>query len=115
MSCIMLADQQAKAEAKVEDKANRRKQDELISVDPRMAESLSHLGSQNEMGSGSGTVLARNVPQGSSHSLLDNVDGFFKKNHPGHYLCHQVVYNANKFGRLVGRSVGDFSVINQFV
>nr|GFC42810.1 hypothetical protein [Tanacetum cinerariifolium] len=55
-SCIMLVDQQAKAEAKVEDKANRRKQDELISVDHRMAELLSHLGSQNEMGSGSGTV-----------------------------------------------------------
>nr|GEY37981.1 CSC1-like protein At1g32090 [Tanacetum cinerariifolium] len=48
-------------------------------------------------------VLARNVPQGSSHSVSDNVDQFFKKNHPGHYLCHQVVYNANKFGRLVGR------------
>ncbi|GJW62761.1 CSC1-like protein, partial [Tanacetum coccineum] len=49
------------------------------------------------------TVLARNVPHGSRHSVSDNVDTFFKKNHPGHYLCHQVVYNANKFGRLVGR------------
>ncbi|GKC51905.1 hypothetical protein Tco_1074650, partial [Tanacetum coccineum] len=37
------------------------------------------------------TVLARNVPHGSSHFVSDNVDGFFKKNHPGHYLCHQVV------------------------
>nr|GEY53334.1 CSC1-like protein At1g32090 [Tanacetum cinerariifolium] len=35
------------------------------------------------------TVLARNVPHGSSHSVSDNVDQFFKKNHPGHYLCHQ--------------------------
>ncbi|GKA04862.1 L-type lectin-domain containing receptor kinase IX.1-like protein [Tanacetum coccineum] len=49
------------------------------------------------------TVLARNVPHGSSHSVSDNVDGFFKKNHLGHNLCHQVVYNENKFGRLVGR------------
>ncbi|GJU77731.1 CSC1-like protein [Tanacetum coccineum] len=51
----MLADQQAKAEAKADDKANRRKQDGLRSVGPRMAELLSHLGSQNDMGSGSGS------------------------------------------------------------
>ncbi|XP_071730534.1 CSC1-like protein At1g32090 [Rutidosis leptorrhynchoides] len=47
------------------------------------------------------TVLARNMPNG--HSVSDNVEKFFKKNHPDHYLCHQVVYNANKFGRLVRR------------
>nr|XP_043628060.1 CSC1-like protein At1g32090 [Erigeron canadensis] len=47
------------------------------------------------------TVLVRNMPNG--HSVSDNVDKFFKKNHPDHYLCHQVVYNANKFGRLVRR------------
>ncbi|GKA91691.1 hypothetical protein Tco_0813616, partial [Tanacetum coccineum] len=47
----MPADQQAKAE----DKANRRKQDELRSVGPRMTELLSHLGSQYEMGSCSET------------------------------------------------------------
>ncbi|GKA78466.1 retrotransposable element Tf2 [Tanacetum coccineum] len=35
------------------------------------------------------TVLAQNVPHGSSHSVSDNVDGFFKKNHLGHNLCHQ--------------------------
>ncbi|GJR30165.1 putative reverse transcriptase domain-containing protein [Tanacetum coccineum] len=39
-------------------------------------------------------VLARNVPHGSSYSISDNVDIFFKKSHPGHYLCHQVVLSA---------------------
>ncbi|CAH1453286.1 unnamed protein product [Lactuca virosa] len=49
------------------------------------------------------TVLARNVPHVSGRSVSDSVDSFFKKNHPDHYLSHQVVYNANKFGRLVRR------------
>ncbi|CAI9290757.1 unnamed protein product [Lactuca saligna] len=49
------------------------------------------------------TVLARNVPHVSGRSVSDCVDSFFKKNHPDHYLSHQVVYNANKFGRLVRR------------
>ncbi|MFS7923153.1 putative calcium-dependent channel, 7TM region phosphate [Helianthus anomalus] len=49
------------------------------------------------------TVLVRNMPHGSNHSVSESVDTFFKKNHPNHYLCHQVVYNANRFGRLVNR------------
>ncbi|PHU28816.1 CSC1-like protein [Capsicum chinense] len=47
------------------------------------------------------TVLVRNVPHESKRSISDNVENFFKKNHPDHYLCHQAVYNANKFAKLV--------------
>ncbi|GAB2273385.1 hypothetical protein Dimus_008182 [Dionaea muscipula] len=47
------------------------------------------------------SVLVRNVPQVSGRSVSDSVDYFFKKNHPSTYLCHQLVYNANKFARLV--------------
>ncbi|XP_052211251.1 CSC1-like protein At1g32090 isoform X1 [Diospyros lotus] len=47
------------------------------------------------------TVLVRNVPHVSGHSISDSVDNFFKTNHPDHYLCHQAVYNANKFAKLV--------------
>ncbi|XP_047341318.1 CSC1-like protein At1g32090 [Impatiens glandulifera] len=43
------------------------------------------------------TVLVRNVPHVSGRSTSDSVDIFFKKNHPQHYLCHQAVYDANKF------------------
>ncbi|KAF3654313.1 CSC1-like protein [Capsicum annuum] len=46
-------------------------------------------------------VLVRNVPHESKRSISDNVENFFKKNHPDHYLCHQAVYNANKFAKLV--------------
>lgn len=35
-------------------------------------------------------VIVRNVPHESGRSISDNVEGFFKKNHPDHYLCHQV-------------------------
>lgn len=49
------------------------------------------------------TVLARNVPHVSGLSVSESVENFFKKNHPDHYLCHQVVYDANKFARLVRR------------
>ncbi|PSS01369.1 CSC1-like protein [Actinidia chinensis var. chinensis] len=47
------------------------------------------------------TVLVRNVPHVYGHSISDSVENFFKKNHPKHYLCHQAVYNANKFAKLV--------------
>ncbi|KAL8170556.1 hypothetical protein V2J09_022360 [Rumex salicifolius] len=47
------------------------------------------------------TVLVRNVPRVSGRSVSDSVEQFFKKNHPNTYLCHQAVYNANKFARLV--------------
>ncbi|KAL3500060.1 hypothetical protein ACH5RR_039153 [Cinchona calisaya] len=47
------------------------------------------------------TVLVRNIPHVSSYSTSDSVESFFKKNHPEHYLCHQVVYDANKFEKLV--------------
>ncbi|XP_059275565.1 CSC1-like protein At1g32090 [Lycium ferocissimum] len=47
------------------------------------------------------TVLVRNVPHESKRSITDSVENFFKKNHPDHYLCHQAVYNANKFAKLV--------------
>ncbi|GKV10605.1 hypothetical protein SLEP1_g21948 [Rubroshorea leprosula] len=47
------------------------------------------------------TVVVKNVPRVSGHSISDTVDQFFKTNHPDHYLCHQAVYNANKFAKLV--------------
>ncbi|XP_068305762.1 CSC1-like protein At1g32090 [Pyrus communis] len=47
------------------------------------------------------TVVVRNIPHVSSRSISDSVDHFFKTNHPDHYLCHQAVYNANKFAKLV--------------
>ncbi|XP_031267519.1 CSC1-like protein At1g32090 [Pistacia vera] len=47
------------------------------------------------------TVVVRNVPLVSGHSLSDTVDHFFQTNHPDTYLCHQAVYNANKFAKLV--------------
>ncbi|XP_010518924.1 PREDICTED: CSC1-like protein At1g32090 [Tarenaya hassleriana] len=47
------------------------------------------------------TVVVRNVPYMSGHSIPDTVDQFFKTNHPEHYLCHQAVYNANKYAKLV--------------
>lgn len=47
------------------------------------------------------TVLVRNIPHVSGRSTSDSVESFFRKNHPEHYLCHQAVYNANKFARLV--------------
>ncbi|KAJ0053955.1 hypothetical protein Pint_03539 [Pistacia integerrima] len=47
------------------------------------------------------TVVIRNVPLVSGHSLSDTVDHFFQTNHPDTYLCHQAVYNANKFAKLV--------------
>ncbi|KAK2995334.1 hypothetical protein RJ640_001856 [Escallonia rubra] len=46
-------------------------------------------------------VLVRNVPHASGHSVSDSVENFFQTNHPDHYLCHQAVYNANKFAKLV--------------
>ncbi|KAL8536452.1 hypothetical protein ACS0TY_011891 [Phlomoides rotata] len=47
------------------------------------------------------TVLVRNVPNVSGRSISDSIETFFQKNHPDHYLCHQAVYDANKFARLV--------------
>lgn len=49
------------------------------------------------------TVLVRNVPHTSKRSVTDNVEAFFKRNHPDHYLCHQAVYDASKFAKLVRR------------
>ncbi|KAK6129929.1 hypothetical protein DH2020_036323 [Rehmannia glutinosa] len=46
-------------------------------------------------------VLVRNVPRVSGRSVSDSVDSFFQKNHPDHYLCHQAVYKAKKFAKLV--------------
>ncbi|KAL0331034.1 UNVERIFIED_CONTAM: CSC1-like protein [Sesamum angustifolium] len=47
------------------------------------------------------TVLVRNVPHVSGRSISDSVETFFQENHPDRYLCHQAVYNANKFAKLV--------------
>ncbi|MFS8002699.1 putative calcium-dependent channel, 7TM region phosphate [Helianthus anomalus] len=47
------------------------------------------------------TVLVRNVPHVPGHSVSDTVKCFFEKNHSTHYLCHQTVYNANKYARAV--------------
>ncbi|KAK3182922.1 hypothetical protein Dsin_030208 [Dipteronia sinensis] len=46
------------------------------------------------------TVVVRNVPCVTGHSFSDTVDDFFERNHPDNYLCHQAVYNANKFAKL---------------
>ncbi|KAI7753493.1 hypothetical protein M8C21_027365, partial [Ambrosia artemisiifolia] len=46
-------------------------------------------------------VLVKNVPHVPGHSVSDTVNSFFKKNHSTHYLCHQTVYNANKYARAV--------------
>ncbi|KAJ4953372.1 hypothetical protein NE237_030204 [Protea cynaroides] len=47
------------------------------------------------------SVVVRNVPRVSGHSISENVDQFFQTYHPDHYPSHQAVYNANKFARLV--------------
>lgn len=47
------------------------------------------------------TVVVRNVPCVSGHSLSESVDQFFQTNHPNNYLGHQAVYNANKFAKLI--------------
>ncbi|KAF3792922.1 CSC1-like protein [Nymphaea thermarum] len=49
------------------------------------------------------TVIVRNVPSASGRSVSENVEQFFQTNHPNHYLTHQVVYNGNKFAKLVRR------------
>ncbi|RWW34573.1 hypothetical protein GW17_00000659, partial [Ensete ventricosum] len=46
-------------------------------------------------------VLVRNVPPDPDESVSELVEHFFLDNHPDHYLTHQVVYNANKFTKLV--------------
>ncbi|CAL8155585.1 unnamed protein product [Prunus armeniaca] len=46
------------------------------------------------------TVVVRSIPHVSGRSVSDTVDHFFQKNHPNNYLCHQAVYNANKFAKL---------------
>ncbi|OVA02825.1 protein of unknown function DUF221 [Macleaya cordata] len=47
------------------------------------------------------TVVVRNIPHVSGHSISESVDHFFQNNHPDHYIGHQAVYNANKFAKLV--------------
>ncbi|XP_048320085.2 CSC1-like protein At1g32090 [Ziziphus jujuba] len=47
------------------------------------------------------TVVVTNVPHVSGHSISESVDHFFQTNHPDRYLCHQAVYNANKYAKLV--------------
>ncbi|KAL6349686.1 hypothetical protein AAG906_041093 [Vitis piasezkii] len=52
------------------------------------------------------TVVVRNVPHVSGHSISDTVDHFFQTNHPNHYIDHQAVYNANKYSKLVRKREG---------
>ncbi|KAG6475095.1 hypothetical protein ZIOFF_064313 [Zingiber officinale] len=47
------------------------------------------------------TVVVRNVPHVSGHSISESIEQFFQRNHPDHYIGHQAVYNANRFARLV--------------
>ncbi|KAJ0979636.1 hypothetical protein J5N97_015110 [Dioscorea zingiberensis] len=47
------------------------------------------------------TVLVRNVPPDPDESVSEHVEHFFTVNHHGHYLTHQVVYNANRLAKLV--------------
>ncbi|KAI0500625.1 hypothetical protein KFK09_018839 [Dendrobium nobile] len=42
------------------------------------------------------TVVVRNVPQISGHSIAETVDHFFQKNHPDHYLSHQIASEHQK-------------------
>ncbi|WVZ11219.1 hypothetical protein V8G54_015749 [Vigna mungo] len=49
------------------------------------------------------TVVVRNIPHMPGHAVSDSVEGFFKLNHPDHYIGHQAVYNANKFAKLAKR------------
>jgi hypothetical protein len=49
------------------------------------------------------TVAVRNVPHVPGHTISDTIDHFFQTNHPNNYLCHQAVYNANKYAKLVRR------------
>lgn len=49
------------------------------------------------------SVVVRNIPRVSGHSISESVEQFFQRNHPNHYLCHQAVYNANKFAKFVRR------------
>ncbi|KAG2376432.1 CSC1-like protein [Vigna angularis] len=48
-------------------------------------------------------VVVRNIPHMPGHAVSDSVEGFFKTNHPDHYIGHQAVYNANKFAKLAKR------------
>ncbi|VFQ70879.1 unnamed protein product [Cuscuta campestris] len=43
------------------------------------------------------------TPRQSGHSISDSVEMYFKKTNPDHYLCHQVVYDADNFAKLVRR------------
>ncbi|KAL2327122.1 hypothetical protein Fmac_020549 [Flemingia macrophylla] len=47
------------------------------------------------------TVLVRNIPPDPDESVSELVEHFFLVNHPGHYLTHQVVYDANKLAKFV--------------
>ncbi|KAG4992257.1 hypothetical protein JHK87_025714 [Glycine soja] len=49
------------------------------------------------------TVVVRNIPHMSGHTVSDTVDSFFQTNHPEHYIGHQAVYNANKFAKFAKR------------
>ncbi|RDX68327.1 CSC1-like protein, partial [Mucuna pruriens] len=49
------------------------------------------------------TVVVRNIPHISGHTVSDTVDSFFKTNHSAHYIGHQAVYNANKFAKFAKR------------
>ncbi|XP_027360696.1 CSC1-like protein At1g32090 isoform X3 [Abrus precatorius] len=49
------------------------------------------------------TVIVRNIPHISGHTVSDTVDSFFRTNHPNHYIGHQAVYNANKFSKFAKR------------
>ncbi|XP_027360694.1 CSC1-like protein At1g32090 isoform X1 [Abrus precatorius] len=49
------------------------------------------------------TVVVRNIPHISGHTVSDTVDSFFRTNHPNHYIGHQAVYNANKFSKFAKR------------
>ncbi|TKY70253.1 CSC protein [Spatholobus suberectus] len=49
------------------------------------------------------TVVVRNIPHISGHSVSDTVDSFFQTNHPEHYIGHQAVYNANRFAKFAKR------------
>ncbi|KAJ6800739.1 calcium permeable stress-gated cation channel 1-like [Iris pallida] len=49
------------------------------------------------------TVLVKNIPPDPDESVSELVEHFFLVNHRDHYLTHQVVYDANKLSKLVGK------------
>ncbi|EPS71707.1 hypothetical protein M569_03051, partial [Genlisea aurea] len=47
------------------------------------------------------TVLVRNIPRSFDESVSEEVEHFFRVNHPETYLLHQIVYDTKNLAKLV--------------